>query len=274
MYDNKAAKDLKYVGKSSKRLDITHKLTGKAWYTGDYVLPGMLHACVKKSPYAHARILKIDTSKAEALTGVHAVLTGAESSYRVGLYLVDKYILARDVVRHCGEAVAAVAAETREIARKAAELIEIEYEELPPVLDPVKALEKDSPLVHPDLGEYNYVHEVFTPCPGTNIANHTKMRKGDVEKGFAEADHIIERRYSNPNVQHVPMETHVAIGTWRMDDKIHIITSAQSPFTVRNLFCHSFGLPHQNVKVTIPYIGGGFGGKAGNRSRTTCLSFV
>jgi CO/xanthine dehydrogenase Mo-binding subunit len=124
-------------------------------------------------------------------------------------------------------------------------------------------MEKKAPLVHPDLGEYDFVREVFTPKPGSNIANHTKLRKGDVNKGFKEADQIIEREYTNPNVQHVPMETHIAIGQWQNDGDVQIITSAQSPFTVRNLFCHALGLSHKNVRVITPAIGGGFGGKAG-----------
>ncbi|HOK39579.1 MAG TPA: xanthine dehydrogenase family protein molybdopterin-binding subunit [bacterium] len=263
MFENVKKDELKYVGKKVERLDADEKVTGSALYTGDLVLPGMLYAKVKRSPYARAKIVRINTKKAEALPGVHCVLTGAELNYRVGLYLVDKYVLAKDVVRHFGEAVAAVAAETPVIAQKAVDLIEVEYEELEPVLDCVKALDKNAPLVHPDLGTYEYVQAVFTPVPGTNIANHTKLRKGDIEKGFKEADFVFERTYKNPNVQHVPMETHVAIGQWLPNDKINIWTSAQSPFTVRNLFAYSFKIPRNNIRVIVPYIGGGFGGKAG-----------
>lgn len=254
---------LKYVGRQAERVDTLEKLTGSALYTGDFVLPGMLYAKVKRSPHAKARIVRINTSRAEKLPGVFAVLTGEELDYRVGLYLVDKYILAKGVVRHFGEAVAAVAAESLALARKAVDLIEVEYEILQPVLDPVEAFQKGAPLVHPDLGSYDYVREVFTPIPGTNVANHTRLRKGTIEKAFTQADHIIEREYSNPNVQHVPMETHVAVGQWRTGDQLTIWTSAQSPFTVRNLLCHSFGLPHNNIRVFIPHVGGGFGGKAG-----------
>jgi len=255
--------NLKCVGKGVERGDTLEKITGKALYTGDLVLPGMLYAKLKRSPHAKAKILKIDTSKAQKLPGVHAVLTGKELDYKLGLYLVDKDILARDNVRHFGEAVAAVAAENPEIAQRAVELIEVKYEKMKSVLDPVQAVKKGAPLVHPDLKSYEYVKEVFTPVPGTNIANHTKLRKGDVNKGFKEADLIVEREYTNPNVQHVPMETHVAIGQWKENDRINIWTSAQSPFTVRNLICYSFGLSHRNVRVVVPYVGGGFGGKAG-----------
>jgi CO/xanthine dehydrogenase Mo-binding subunit len=251
------------VGVSHQRLEVVGKLTGDALYTGDLVLPGMLHAKVKKSPHARARIVSIDTSRAEALRGVHAVLTGHDLDYRIGLYVVDKDILAKDVVRHFGEAVAAVAAETPEIASSAVELIDVEYEVLTPVLDPMEAIKADAPLVHPDLGSYSYVEAAFSPQPGTNVANITRMRKGDVEAGFAEAEWIVEREYTNPSVQHVPLETHVAIVAWKAGDEVTIWTSAQSPFTVRNLFCSAMRLPLNQVRVVVPHVGGGFGGKAG-----------
>jgi CO/xanthine dehydrogenase Mo-binding subunit len=270
MYDQIDQKDLACVGHDLPRVDAIEKLTGEATYAGDMIFPGMLHAQVKRSPHARARIVRIDTSKAAALPGVRSIVVGDELDYRIGLYVVDKYILARGEVRHFGEAVAAVAADTLLIAKQAVDLIEVEYEPLPAVLHALEAINPDdptkpgkAPLVHPNLGEYDYVKSSFTPHPGTNVANYTKFRKGDIEKGFAEADYIVERQYTNPSVQHVPMETHVAVVQWQSGDKITIWTSAQSPFAVRNLFCHSFKIPHKNVRVIIPYIGGGFGGKAG-----------
>lgn len=270
MLENIPASQLNLVGTGVPRIDTREKLTGEALYTGDLKLPGMLYGKVVRSPYAKARIKSISTARAEALEGVHAVLTGQELNVRLGLYLVDKFVLARDVVRHFGEAVAAVAAETPELAQHAASLIEVEYEPMEPVLDPVSAFAKKAPLVHPDLGSYDFIQAVFSPQAGTNIANHTKLRKGDVEKGFKEADYIVEGEYSNPNVQHVPMETHVAVGQWQSGDRITIHTSAQSPFTVRNLFAHSFRIPHCNIRVIIPYVGGGFGGKAGIHLEPLC----
>ncbi|TVR29371.1 MAG: xanthine dehydrogenase family protein molybdopterin-binding subunit [Spirochaetaceae bacterium] len=263
MYETIPADELKTVGRKSPRVDAYEKLTGHAPYVSDMVVSGMLYAAVKQSPHARARIRSIDTSRARELPGVRAVVTGAELDYRVGLYVVDKGILARDEVRHFGEAVAAVAADTLMIAQQAVRLIEVDYELLDPVLHPLKALEKDAPLVHPRLGDYSYMEAAFTPVPGTNIANHTKIRKGDVEKAFAEAEWIIERQYTNPSVQHVPMETHVAIVRWQPNDEVTIWSSAQSPFTLRNLFCTAMKLPHRNVRVIVPYVGGGFGGKAG-----------
>ncbi|MEX2445693.1 MAG: xanthine dehydrogenase family protein molybdopterin-binding subunit [Alkalispirochaeta sp.] len=263
MLETVPASDLKSVGQKTRRIDSVEKLTGEATYVGDMVLPGMLYARVKTSPHARARIVSIDTSAAEAMAGVRAVITGHDIGYKLGLYVVDKDILARSEVRHFGEGVAAVAADTLEIAQKAVEAINVEYEELEPVLHPKDALKDDAPLVHPDLGDYSYMEAAFTPKPGTNIANHTKLRKGDLAKGFAESEWIVEREYTNPSVQHVPMETHVAIVQWGKNDQVHIWSSAQSPYTLRNLFAVAFGLPHRNIRVEVPYVGGGFGGKAG-----------
>lgn len=263
MFETSDPLTLKTVGKSAERIDGLEKLTGDALYIADLKFSGLLCAKVKRSPHARARIVAIHTRKAKALPGVRAIVTGDEFNNRVGLYIVDKYILARGVVRHFGEAVAAVAADSEIIAQKAVDLIEVEYEVLTPVLDPVKAFGKEAPLVHPELGEYSYVEAVFTPKPGTNIANHTKLRKGDLDAGFAQAAFIVESTFTNPSVQHVPMETHGAVVRWMKGDKVEIWTSAQSPFTVRNLFCHCFKLPHRDVRVVIPHVGGGFGGKAG-----------
>jgi CO/xanthine dehydrogenase Mo-binding subunit len=263
MFDTIKTADLSFVGKKAGRPDLVEKLTGEAVFVSDMSLPGMLHAQIKKSPHARAKIKRIDTTKAAALPGVRAIVTGDELDIHIGLYIVDKFVLAKGEVRHFGEAVVAVAADTPEQAYAAVNAIDVEYEVLPPVLNHTDALKPDAPLVHPDLGSYSYFVPAFTPVPGTNIANHTKLRKGDVDKGFEQSEWIIEREYSCPSVQHVPMETHVAIVQWGRRDKVSIWTSAQSPFTVRNLFCHAFGLAHNKVRVQIPHVGGGFGGKAG-----------
>ena len=270
MPENYDPATLKHVGVSRDRSEVVAKLTGEAVYASDMSFPGMLHAQVTKSPHARARIRRIDVRQAESLPGVRAVLTGAELDYRLGLYIVDKHILAKGEVRHFGEAVAAVAADTLEIARRAADLIEVDYEVLPAVLNHMDALREGAPLVHPDLGRYDHVAAAFTPVPGTNIANLSKLRKGDVEKGFAEAEWLVEREYTNPSVQHVPMETHVAIVEWKTGDQVTIWSSAQSPFTVRNLFCYAFKLPLNHVRVIVPHVGGGFGGKAGIHLEPLC----
>ena len=252
-----------YVGASVKRLDAVEKVMGTAVFVHDMTLPRMLYARIKTSPHPSARIAGIDTTRARAMPGVKAVLVGSDLDYKLGLYMQDKEILAGDRVRYQGEAVAAVAAETLEQARAACAAIEVSYEPMEPVLDVGAALAEDAPLVHEGLGDYSWMQGVFFPRPGTNVAHHQKIRKGDVERGFAEADEVLEFSFTNPPVQHVPMETHTAIVTARPGGKVEIITSAQSPFTVRQLFCHTFDLRLQDVRVRVPYVGGGFGGKAG-----------
>jgi CO/xanthine dehydrogenase Mo-binding subunit len=255
-------KKYSYVGEEVDRIDAFEKVTGTAVYTADIKLQGMLYARLLKSPHAHARILKIDTSEAEKLPGVRAVLTGKDIPYQFGIYMTDKFMLARDKVRHVGEPVVAVAADTEEIADEAVELIKVEYEELPAVFDPREALKEDAPLVHENLHEYLHAPFVF-PKPHTNVANHFKLRKGDVERGFKEADVIVENEFNQPMVQNVQMETHVSIGQWLPNGQINVWTSAQSPFAVRHLLSVGLGVPIHRINVQVPYLGGGFGGKAG-----------
>jgi len=252
----------KYVGKDVKRVDGLDKVTGYMKYVDDLKMPGMLYAKIKKSPYAHAKIVKIDTSKAEALEGVKAVITGKDVPNRVGLYLEDKTFLAVDKVRFIGEPVAAVAAETPEIAEEAIDLIEVEYEELPAVFTAMDAIKPDAPLVHENLGEY-YHGPIFFPKPGTNISNHYKIRKGDIEKGFAEADYIIENEFYVPHIQHAPIENHSVIALTEPSGKVTVWSTCQSPYAVRKALSVAFNLPLNKVRVISPAVGGGFGGKAG-----------
>lgn len=253
----------KYIGKSIPRHDGYEKVTGSAMYTGDIKLNGMLHAKVKTSPHAHARIISVDTSKAEALPGVRAVVTGRDGSAKLGIYMVDRSIIATDKVRYFGEVVAAVAADDAETAAAAVKLIKVEYEPLPAVLDVQKAVEHGSELVHPDLGSYSWTKGVFFPEPGTNIASHIKIRKGNVSEAFARADVILENTYTQPQVFHIPLETHAVIVQWGPGDRIKIHSSSQSPFSIRDLFSVAFGLSKTNIEVNVPYVGGGFGVKSG-----------
>jgi len=251
-----------YVGKGVPRLDAVEKVTGAALYTADLQFQKLLYVRILKSPYAHAKIVRIDTSKAEQLPGVHAILTGEETPYRFGIYMSDKYVLAHKKVRHVGEPVAAVAADSEEIAEEAIGLIDVEYEELPAVFDPREALKNNAPHVHENLADYLHAPFIF-PKAGTNIANHFKLRKGDVEKGFKEADVIVENEFTQPMVQNVQMEPHVSIGQWLPNGHIDVWTSAQSPFAVRHLLSAGLGVPMHKITVRVPFLGGGFGGKAG-----------
>ena len=224
-----------YVGKGVTRLDGIEKVTGEAKYVHDIKLQGMLYAKVKTSPYAHALIKSIDISKAKALPGVKAVLTGKDAYQKLGIYMIDRPILACDKVRYYGEAVAAVAAIDIEIAEKAIELIDVVYEELPVVQDVEEALKEESPLVHEDISSNKWMENVFSPIIGTNIANLFKIRKGNPEKAFEEADIIVENTFTQPQVLHVPMETHNVIGKWSVGNKIKVWSSAQAPFAIRDL---------------------------------------
>ncbi|TLN25705.1 xanthine dehydrogenase family protein molybdopterin-binding subunit, partial [bacterium] len=251
------------VGESKPRIDAREKVTGAALYADDIQFGNrLLHARVKRSPHPHALIKKIDVSQALALPGVKAVVTGADFPGYIGLYLQDRHIFCRDRVRYIGDPVAGVAAISEEIAEKAVSLIEVEYEPLPPVLDPEFGASPQAPLLHPDLGKYT-VASFIMPKAGTNISNHFKIRKGDVAAAWGKCKAVIERRYRIPHIQHVPIEPHVAIARVDESGEITLWDSSQSPFAQRDLIAESLGVSQSNMRVIAPLVGGGFGGKAG-----------
>ncbi len=254
--------ELKTVGTSIPRKDAIEKVTGLAEFIEDRYMGPMLYAKMKKSTVAHAKIKNIDASRALEHPGVKAVLTGKDYPNMIGLYLIDRTFLAVDKVRFWGEPVAVVAAKTEEAAAEAVELIEVEYEELPAVFDPREGIKPDAPIIHENLADYEIV-PIFYPKPGTNIANHFKLRKGDIDRGFEEADMIIERDYYVPQMQHVPIETHKAAVQWSPDGKLTVWSTAQSPNVVRQLLSKSLDIPMHKIRVISSYIGGGFGCKAG-----------
>ncbi len=251
------------VGESVTRIDALDKVTGAALFTDDIQHgPGLLYARILRSPHPHALIKSIDTSKASSLPGVKAVVTGEGFPGYLGLYLQDRHIFCRDRVRYVGDPVAGVAATSEEIAEKALQLIEVEYEVLPPVLDSEFGVSPDSPLLHPKLEEY--VHAPFIlPQPGTNLSNYFKIRKGDTESAWAKCTTIIERKYRVPHIQHVPIEPHIAIAQADQHGQITLWASTQSPFAQRNLIAKALGKSQSDVRVIGPFIGGGFGSKAG-----------
>jgi CO/xanthine dehydrogenase Mo-binding subunit len=263
MDEKKYQSKYKRVGQAYDRKDAREKVTGKAIYTYDLELPGMLHARCLLSPYARARIVSIDTSKAKALPGVRAVLCGEDSDILVGLYMQDKRVLAKGETRYHGDVVAAVAADDEETAERAIALLDVVYEPLQPVHDVDEALEAKI-LVHDDINELKHYVGVFFPQKDSNIASWNKSKKGDLDKAFDEADLVVENEFSLPAVAHVPMETHVSIvQADPYSNRIRIWSSAQSPFAIRQIMADSFGIAESEVEVHIPYVGGGFGGKAG-----------
>src|SRR5512136_845 len=223
------------VGQSVPRIDAREKVTGAAQFADDLQFgPGLLYARIKRSPHPHALIKKIDVSKALALPGVKAVATGADTPGFIGLYLQDRHIFCTDRVRYVGDPVAGVAAINEEIAEQAVNLIEVEYEVLEPVLDPEFGASPNAPLLHPDLGKYEVVPFIL-PEPGTNVANFFKIRKGNVESAWPQCAATVERKYGVPQVQHVPIEPHVAVALVDEAGKVTLWASSQSPFAQRNL---------------------------------------
>ena len=238
---------LNVVGRPLPRPDAVAKVTGAAKYTDDYTFPNMLHACTLRANIPHARIVRIDVSKAEALPGVAAVLTHKDvpGAKNHGLVYTDWPVLCYDKVRYVGDAVAIVAAETREIAEQALRLIEVEYEPLPVVDDPVQALLPDAPRVHEE----------------GNLLKHIHVEKGDPEQGFAEADAIVEGEYQTAATEHAFLEPECAIGRIGEGGRIEVYVGSQIPYADRKQIAAALGVPESQVRVIGTLIGGGFGGK-------------
>ena len=249
-------------------LDANLRVRGRVPYAIDVVVPGMLHAKLLRSPYAHARIVSVDATRARALAGVHAVLTGPDLAARTDIFpyfgpiFRDQGVLATDKVRFVGDHVAAVAAIDVDIAQAALDLIEVEYEELPAVFDVDEALEPGAPIVHDEprrLGQ-TFADIIVSAEADSNVCNHFKLRKGDVERGFAEADHVFEDVFTSPPVQHVPMETHNCVASIEAGI-IKATTATQTPFAVRGSLAEIFKVSQAKVRITTPTLGGGYGAK-------------
>lgn len=253
------------VGKSEVKLDAVKLVQGKPAFTGDIELRGMLFAKVLHSPVAHARIKKIDTSAAKGLPGVVAVLTWKDLPRVVYSTAgqsdpipgpLDAFSL-DNKVRFVGDRVAFVAAESMEIAEAALKLIQVEYEELPVILDPTTSMQEKTVILHDEPEYVNFAGS----DPKKNLAAEIRIDIGDVEKGFAEADYVVEGEYSVPKVQQAHIEPHVTVSYWDEDDRLVLRTSTQVPFHIRRVLAPVLGLPVKRIRVIKPRIGGGFGGK-------------
>ncbi len=250
------------IGKSLPRYDARDKATGRAKYAGDLYFPRMLHGKILHSPIAHGIIKKIDTSKAEALPGVKAVITGRDvpdRQYGVTPARYDEFVLAKDKVRYVGDEVAAVAAVDEETAEKALKLIEVEYEELPAVLEIEDAVKNGAPLVH----------ERYKNNVNTSVDHHF----GNVEKGFEEADHVREATFTGNFTQQAPMEPHAAVTDWR-DDLLVLYSSTQAPHYVHYMLANVFDIPLGKIKIIRPPVGGGFGAKAATTPVELCTAIL
>ncbi|MDD5088472.1 MAG: molybdopterin-dependent oxidoreductase, partial [bacterium] len=231
------------------RNDGAAKVTGRAKYTDDLKFVGMLHAVPVYSDYVHARIVSIDTEDAARSGGVHCVLTAkdAPGSCRYGQILRDYRMLADDKIRYHGDVVAVVVAETRAQALAAAEQVRVVVEELPALLDPNDAIKDGAILVHEEHG--------------SNVVNHHKVRRGDMARGWAESDVIIEREFQTPFVEHAYMEPESAVCVPRPDGVMEVYGSMQHPFSTRRFTAALLGVPLTEVEVKTVPMGGGFGGK-------------
>ncbi|HEY2422242.1 MAG TPA: xanthine dehydrogenase family protein molybdopterin-binding subunit [Neobacillus sp.] len=248
------------IGKSVIRKEAIEKVTGTAIYTHDNQSAKMLSCKMVISPYGHAKIISIDTTEGWKIPGVKAIIAG-ERFPLVGEAIRDRPPIAVDKVRYHGEPVALVIANTPGQAKKAADLIKVQYELLPVVNSPTQAIQEDAPLVHEHLGEYKKESD-SVPVPGTNIATQFKIRKGNMEKGWADSDVTVEASFSFPPSDHVAIETRCSIAEIRPDGQITITTSSQAPFMVKRLLADYFGEEMGKIVVHTPLVGGAYGGKA------------
>ena len=251
------------VGKPEIKVDAVKLAKGNPAFVDDIDMRGMLHAKLLTSPHAHARILDIDDRAAVALPGVRAVIhykniarvkyaSGGQSYPNPPPY---DQVSFDNKVRYVGDRVAAVAADTLEIAEEAIKLIEVSYEILPAVFDENRAIQPGAPIIH-DEADSEDIHDA-----SRNIVHHIEAEVGDVEAGFSQADHVFEKTYYVHQVQQVPIEPHIAISWWDSDERLVIRTSTQVPFHVRRMIAPLLGLPARKIRVIKPRIGGGFGVK-------------
>ena len=240
-------------GRSIGARDAVARVTGTVPYGANLQLPGMLFAKVLRSPVPHGHITRLDATVAEQLPGVVAVLTGADlgkpdgPQRNSGVIKKDQPVVAYDRVRYVGEPVAVVAAETEEIAEEALAAVEVDYEEMPAVYDAVEAMAPDAPQLH--------------EAAAANVFVYRKLRRGDVDAALAAADEIVEERFTSPIAQHVTLEPHVAIAQWHGEGRLTLWSTAQAPYKVRSVLAELFGLEPDAVRMIVPPLGGGYGGK-------------
>ena len=260
------------VGQTLPMLDAQERVSGRINYVLNVELPGMLFGQILRSPFPHARVVRVDGSRAERLAGVGAVLTrgdfSASSGFngKYGRIFRDQTVVALDKVRFVGDPVAAVAAANDDIAAEALSLIEVEYEELPALFDEEEALKPGAPLVHdPRPEQQPMFSKLIQDLPaGSNLCSHFKLRRGDVEQGFHEADFVFEDVFRSPAAQHVPLEPHVTVAEF-FQGKLTLWTSTQMPHAIRSQMAELFNLPLARVRVIVETLGGGFGSKGSLR---------
>jgi CO/xanthine dehydrogenase Mo-binding subunit/aerobic-type carbon monoxide dehydrogenase small subunit (CoxS/CutS family) len=241
--------DGRFIGANVRRIDAPGKVSGALKYAGDMVMPNMLHVQVLRSPHPHARILAIDTSEAEAMDGVEGVVTSADvpGEDGFGVFVNDQPIMARGKVRYVGEAVAAVAAEDALTARRALARIRVDYEPMPAVFDPEKAMRPGAPVIHDEAPD--------------NITKHIPIRVGDVAKGFAESDLVVEETYTTQAVEHAYLEPEAGLAYVDHDGVVTIVSPSQNITHHRHMLARIIAQPVNKVRFIMSPVGGGFGGK-------------
>jgi CO/xanthine dehydrogenase Mo-binding subunit len=251
---------LKNLNKPVPRIEGADKVSGKMRYAADIPVPAALSAKILRASLPHARILGIDSSKAAKLPGVRAIIVGADvAGVMVGLRMKDMPLLAQDRVRYVGEPVAAVAADNDEIAEEALGLIDVQYEELPFVTDPVEAIRPGAPLLHENPAQYKNAPERDTELP--NVQSYGKWSNGDLEAGFQKAARIFEHTFRTPLGFHGYIEPQACTVKINDDNRVEIWASNKAPFTLRARLARDLGLDEANIKVHILPVGGDFGGK-------------
>ena len=246
------------LGTRHIRADGLDKVTGIGRYAADLSATGVAQARFKYADHPHARIVRIDTSAARALPGVFAVITQEDvPDVRHGAYVQDRTLFAADVVRYEGDVIAAVAALSPEIAAHAVELIEVEYEVLPAIGHPEAAVAEGAPVIHPDWESYEGSDDVVREG---NIASRSTIVKGDADAAMEGADIVVKERYEADMSHAVPIEPHAILAEWQ-GDRVTVWSSTQVPFVARAGVAHTLQLPEAHVRVIVPYLGGGFGGK-------------
>ncbi len=249
--------------------EAEERVTGRLPFVVNLAVPGMLHARVLRPTSAHAHLARLDTTRAERLPGVVGILTGrdlldAPIRSHYGPILPDRPIIAIDKVRYAGEPVAVVVAADLDTAAEALELIEVEYAELPAYVDPEAAIAPGAAPIHDVVARRDFLpfpDIVLNTDAGTNVFNHFKLRKGDVDAGFRVAAEVFEGTYRTPAQQHVSLEPHVAVCQIR-DGQVTLWSSASSPYTVRFQVAETLGVPQSHVRVLTWNIGGAYGGKS------------
>jgi len=254
------------IGESINRIEGPEKVTGKTLYTADVILPGMLYGRILRSPHPHARIRGIDVSAARRVPGVLAVLTGQDyPGFYMGKVLRDLPVLCWDRVRYIGDRVAAIAAETPEAAEEALLLIEVDYEELPAVFDPLDAMQPDATLLHDDIEAYEGAPLHVLAKDVHNGQTRLSWTKGDVAQGFREADVVLEHSFSVPSRHQGYLEPFASVVSIDDDGRIQAWCSSKAPFRARRQLAQAVGLEEEQIRVNVAAVGGDFGGKGDAR---------